>query len=585
MGFWKLYFRYLRMVKKYKWLYIIYWILLTLFLLSTNVSYYFLGTLIDRISVSGEVYEIVFLITGLLIIPIPLESLTFFIKGLMFTKLLGDVYSQSFAHVLDLDFGYHINKQTGKLITILSKADEVILTFSWGLEWEVFDSLASLLVPTVILFTISPVIGLIFICISILFLPFNLKALKYNIRKRNIMRSKSYLVQNEIVDSIGNFETVKSFGKEDTTVGVFLGILEEYKAGVFAYQNTFRLLDIITRLYGISIFVAGTGYAAWQFQKGELTLGFLVVVITYLLRLSEQSFGLLYRIRNVIKQYTYAEDYFGLMDEDVLIKPPQNPISIEAPEGEVRFENVVFKYNDNGKRVVSGLNLAIKARDSIALVGPSGGGKTTLIKLLLRYYDVDNGRILIDGVDVRDLSNDQLRELIGIVPQEPVLFNRSLFFNVAYGLDLELKGTEEGIKLVEQACRRAQIHDFITSLPEGYETLVGERGLKLSGGQKQRVAIARVLLKDPRIVVFDEATSMLDSESEQAIQKAFRELSRDKTTIVIAHRLSTIVQSDKIFVIEGGKVIEEGTHSELLSNGGLYKSLWDIQSGGFVQET
>ncbi|MDQ6985920.1 MAG: ATP-binding cassette domain-containing protein [Candidatus Dojkabacteria bacterium] len=227
----------------------------------------------------------------------------------------------------------------------------------------------------------------------------------------------------------------------------------------------------------------------------------------------------------------------------------------------------------------------MKSEETIAFVGTSGGGKSTLTRLLMKYYDVWKGGIEIDGVNIKDLSNKDLREIIGLVPQEPVLFNRSVYYNVGYALDdihdLDNLGNKE---IIIEACKKAKIHDFIMTLKDGYETKVGERGLKLSGGQKQRIAIARVLIKNPKVVIFDEATSMLDSESEKLIQEAFTVLSQNKTVIIIAHRLSTITHCDNIFVIENGSVAESGTHKELLSDSKIYKNLWDIQSGGFSKK-
>jgi ATP-binding cassette subfamily B protein len=349
------------------------------------------------------------------------------------------------------------------------------------------------------------------------------------------------------------------------------------------YQDSFRFIDFAARLNGFAVFLVGGLYTAYLYQNNQLSVAVTVVIIAYLSQMTGRIMGMIFAFRDVIKNLPTIEDFYDLYDAKSSILPPLDPQTIKDPKGKVDFANVSFGYNIH-QPVLQNLSLGIKPNETVALVGVSGGGKSTVTRLLMRYYDVDEGEITIDGVNVQSLSNDSIRNLIGLVPQEPVLFNRTIFYNVGYALDdIGNLDNVRNRKIVEDACKKAYIHDFIVSLKDGYDTVVGERGLKLSGGQKQRIAIARVLIKNPKIVIFDEATSMLDSESEKSIQLAFAELSKNKTVIIIAHRLSTITHCDNIFVIDAGKVVEKGKHAQLLTHSTIYKKLWSIQSGGFAR--
>ncbi|MFZ5932780.1 MAG: ABC transporter ATP-binding protein [Patescibacteria group bacterium] len=276
--------------------------------------------------------------------------------------------------------------------------------------------------------------------------------------------------------------------------------------------------------------------------------------------------------RDITKSYTDIEKYFGLLDYQVEVKDPKNPIKPKAIKGEIEYKNVNFSYENKQADAVKNINLKIREGQSVALVGRSGVGKTTLVKLLMRFYDVEKGEITIDGINIKRFSKSDLRSLMGVVPQEPVLFNNTLEQNIGYGKVGVTK------KEIVAAAKLARIHEFIETLPKKYATKVGERGIKLSGGQKQRVAIARMILSEPEIIIFDEATSQLDSESEKLIQEAFWKAASNKTTIIIAHRLSTVMRAGKIVVIEKGKIKEVGSHGELLAKkDSLYSHFWNLQ--------
>jgi ATP-binding cassette subfamily B protein len=302
-----------------------------------------------------------------------------------------------------------------------------------------------------------------------------------------------------------------------------------------------------------------------------MTVGKFVLANTYMMQLYQPLNFLGFVYREVKQSLVDMEQMFRLLTvpQEVADRPDAKPLAVGG--GEVRFEAVRFGYRPN-REILGGVDLVVPAGAKLAIVGPTGAGKSTLSRLLFRFYDVTGGRILIDGQDIRDVTQASLRAAIGVVPQDTVLFNDTIRYNVAYGRP----GASQAE--IEHAARHAQIHDFIASLPEGYETRVGERGLKLSGGEKQRVAIARTILKDPRILILDEATSALDTRTEQEIQAALRGLSRDRTTLVIAHRLSTVVDADEIIVLQNGQVAERGRHAELRARGGLYARMWALQA-------
>jgi ATP-binding cassette, subfamily B, heavy metal transporter len=311
--------------------------------------------------------------------------------------------------------------------------------------------------------------------------------------------------------------------------------------------------------------LAGSGVAS-----GRMTVGDFVLVNTYLIQLYMplNILGMVYR--NIKQSLTDLEKMFTLLDVEAEIRDRPGAPALKIPRGEVAFEDVRFRY-DPRRPILQGISFRVPAGHRVAIVGASGSGKSTIARLLFRFYDLESGRIAIDGHDISDVTQDSLRRAIGVVPQDTVLFNDTIYYNIAYGRPGA--SPEE----VERAARLARIHDFIVSLPDGYRTGVGERGLKLSGGEKQRVAIARVILKRPKILVFDEATSALDTKTEREIQASLDEVSEDRTTLVIAHRLSTVIDADEIIVLEAGRIVERGRHPDLLAQGGHYAEMWQRQ--------
>ncbi|HQQ70305.1 MAG TPA: ABC transporter ATP-binding protein/permease, partial [Alicycliphilus sp.] len=373
------------------------------------------------------------------------------------------------------------------------------------------------------------------------------------------------------IDSLLNYETVKYFNNEQFEARRYDESLEKLRLAQLKARSTLGLLNAGQQLIIAVGLVAMLWRATEGVASGRMTLGDLVMVNAFMIQIyiPLNFLGVVYR--EIKQNLTDLDKMFTLMDkeQEVADVPGAQPLA-QLQQSTVRFEDVHFAY-DPARPILKGVSLTIPAGKTVAVVGPSGAGKSTLSRLLYRFYDVQGGRITIAGQDIRGVTQQSLRRAIGIVPQDTVLFNDSVAYNIAYGRP------NAGQTEVEQAARAAHIHDFISATPKGYETQVGERGLKLSGGEKQRVAIARTLLKDPPILIFDEATSALDSANERAIQAELRQVARGKTALVIAHRLSTVVDAHEILVMEDGCIVERGTHAELLSAGGHYARMWALQ--------
>jgi ATP-binding cassette subfamily B protein len=383
--------------------------------------------------------------------------------------------------------------------------------------------------------------------------------------------------QAKAIDSLLNFETVKYFGNEAHEAGRFDAALARYERAAVKSQVTLNMLN----LGQVAITALGLGgimlMAALRVRAGDMTVGRFVLVNTYIMQLYQPLNFLGFVYREFKQGLVDMEQMFRLLrvEREVADRPDARALAAHLSEQgaacAVRFVGVRFGYRPD-REILKGVDFTVPAGGRLAIVGPTGAGKSTIGRLLFRFYDVTEGRVEVDGQDVRDLTQASLRAAIGVVPQDTVLFNDSIRYNIAYGRPDASQAD------IEQAARLAQIHDFVMRLPERYETRVGERGLKLSGGEKQRVAIARTLLKDPRILILDEATSALDTSTEQDIQAALRGVARHRTTLVIAHRLSTVVDADEIIVLDDGSVVERGTHAALLARGGLYARMWALQA-------
>jgi len=478
-----------------------------------------------------------------------------------------------------MDYEYHTKKETGKLISKVINSDWIPRVYFWNIEYWLFESLAAFVIPIVLISFISKEVAIIISLFVIISLPFFMKLLKINVDKRVVMKNDEYARNSAFVDGIGNYETVRLFAKKDQEINYIKKLLDRVFVSMQDYQNSFRIIDFMTRLIGVFMFSLSVGYI--YLNRSNFDIGSIVVIITYSIQISNSLVGFVFKLRDMFKDIPLIADVFEILDTDKKVSEPGNPISIENPQGLVKFKDVSFCYQGD-HTVLKEINFSINPGETVAFVGPSGGGKTTIARLIMRYYDPTKGVVSIDDISLADMGTENVNKIIGAVPQEPVLFNRSILYNIGYALSTDEEELKNRLDEVYEAAIKAQIHNFILTLPDGYNTMVGERGIKLSGGQKQRIAIARVLLKNPKVVIFDEATSMLDSESESAIQKAFRELSKDTTTVVIAHRLSTIKNVDKIYVVDKGTIVEEGRHEDLIKMpNGIYNHLWNLQSSGF----
>jgi ABC-type transport system involved in Fe-S cluster assembly fused permease/ATPase subunit len=484
---------------------------------------------------------------------------------------------RTFRHLHAVSLRFHLDRQTGGLSRVI---DRGVLGMQSVLRLAVFN-----VVPTALeLVMVTAIIWHMFdwryavvTCLAVVvYVAFTAVLAGRRGRYRRTMNDTDNDASTKSLDSLINYETVKYFGNEEHEAQRYDGALARYERAAVRVQvslNALNLGQAAIIAVGLTLIML---LAASGMRDGTMTVGKFVVVNTYLIQLY-QPLNFLGVVYMTIKQgLVDMEQMFALLrvQREIADKPGAKALTAHLSEGsagEVVFEDVHFGYQAN-RVILKGISFTVPAGGKLAIVGPTGAGKSTINRLLFRFYDVTGGRILIDGQDIRNVTQDSLRNAIGVVPQDTVLFNDTIRYNIGYGRP----GASQ--EEIEQAARQARVHDFVLKLPEGYDTRVGERGLKLSGGEKQRVAIARTILKDPRILVLDEATSALDSRTEQDIQTALSAVSNRRTTLVIAHRLSTVVDADEIIVLQDGLVAERGSHTGLLAKGGLYARMWMLQA-------
>jgi len=474
---------------------------------------------------------------------------------------------RTFRHLHALSLRFHLERQTGGLSRAIERG---IRGMDFLLSYMLFSAIPTALEIALVAGILWKFFDWTFAAVTlvtvVLYVVFTFAMTDWRVRFRREMNDRDSEANTKAIDSLLNFETVKYFANEAHEAGRFDVALQAYEKAAVKSQTTLAFLNvgqgiiIATGLIAVML-LAGSGVAA-----GRLTVGSFVMVNAYLVQLYMplNFLGVVYR--NIKQSLIDLESMFRLLDVNAEVMDRPGAVPLEVSRGEIVFDHVSFRY-DERRPILEDVSFRVPPGGTVAIVGSSGAGKSTISRLLFRFYDVDEGRILIDGQDVRDVTQDSLRCAIGVVPQDTVLFNDSIRYNIAYGRPGAR--TEE----IEEAARLAHIHDFVAKLPDGYKTQVGERGLKLSGGEKQRVAIARVVLKAPSILVFDEATSALDTKTEREIQKNLEEVSHDRTTLMIAHRLSTVIHADEILVLEQGRVVERGAHAALLAKGGLYAAM------------
>ena len=475
-------------------------------------------------------------------------------------------------HLHNLSLRFHLERKTGAISRDIERGTRSVSSL---MNFMVFSTVPIIVEFSLVAFILLRNYDWIFTVVTFatvfLYIIFTLLMTEWRMEHRHAMNRLDSEANTHAFDSLINYETVKYFNNEKLEQKRYGSILEQWEDVAVKSQTTMSMLNfgqgsIIALGVTLIMFLATNGVV-----KGTMSIGDLVMVNAFMLQLfiPLSALGIIYR---QIK-YTLADMdlVFKLLELKPEIKDSTHAKELNIKGGEVRFEQVDFSYQDE-RKILHDVDFTIPAGKTVAVVGFSGSGKSTLVRLLFRFYDTIKGRILIDGQELKSVTQDSLRSAIGIVPQDTVLFNETILYNIQYG---NLDASENDVK---QAAKMAHIYDFIESLPDGWNTMVGERGLKLSGGEKQRVAIARTILKKPPILLFDEATSSLDTATEQAIQKTLREISSNTTTLIIAHRLSTVVDADMILVMEAGKIVERGSHQELISKKGSYWSMWQLQS-------
>jgi len=481
---------------------------------------------------------------------------------------------QTFEHLHALSLRFHLERQTGGMTRDIERGVRGIESL---ISFTLFNVVATLVEVVLVLSILAVKFDAWFAWITLaalaLYITFTVLVTEWRTQFRREANEFDSAAHSKAVDSLLNYETVKYFNNEGFEARRYDESLERLRRARLKSQTTLSLLNTGQQLIIAAGLVAMLWRATQGVVDGRMTLGDLVMVNAFMIQLyiPLNFLGVIYR--EIKQSLTDLDKMFTLMDKEreVADAPGAQPLAgLDQPT--VRFEDVVFAYDAKGGRtILQGISFEIPAGKTVAVVGPSGSGKSTLARLLFRFYDIQQGRITIAGQEIRSVTQASVRQAIGIVPQDTVLFNDTVAYNIAYGRP----GARQDE--VEAAARAARIHDFIASTPKGYATQVGERGLKLSGGEKQRVAIARTLLKNPPVLIFDEATSALDSANERAIQAELQGVAQNKTTLVIAHRLSTVVDAHEILVMDAGRIIERGTHAQLLALGGRYASMWSLQ--------
>ncbi|MEM1360328.1 MAG: ABC transporter ATP-binding protein/permease [Pseudomonadota bacterium] len=500
------------------------------------------------------------------------------LRDVIFAKVgqraLRSVALDTFKHIHQMSLRYHITRKTGGLSRVMERGVKGVSYLLRFMLFSIGPLLLELLMIAVVLTTLFDVSYLAVVAITVVvFVGFTFRVTEWRVGIRRVMNAKDTEANQRAIDSLLNFETVKYFGAEARES-------ERYDMAMAGYQQAaLRTTYSLSALNFGQILIITCGLvtvmvmAAKGVQAGTMTVGDFVMVNAYMMQVTAPLDMLGFVYREIRQAVVDMGEMFHLLDHEVEIADKPGAPDLVVKEGRIAFHDVAFGY-DARRPILKGVSFEVPPGGSLAIVGPSGAGKSTIGRLLFRFYDVTGGAVHIDGQDLRDITQDSLHAAIGIVPQDTVLFNDSLYYNIAYGRP------DASHAEIEAAAQAAQLHDFIASLPEGYETQVGERGLKLSGGEKQRVGIARTILKNPPIVLLDEATSALDSETEREIQGALRAIGQGRSVLMIAHRLSTIIDADRIIVLDRGQIAETGTHAELLTLGGRYASLWRVQQDG-----
>lgn len=511
------------------------------------------------------------------------DTLTMYISDFALIGSAARLKQDVFAHLHNLDFHFHVQKSSGKLISLFKRGEHAFLSFYDEINLWAGRVMLDFIFLIVIYSAIYPKLILITVLVFFVNAFAMYFTVKNNVTKRKVINDSEDEVNALIVDNMIAFENVKYFAQEKFEQRRLREKVKIWERDFISYAATFRVIDIVNGGIANLGMILTIIFAVIDLSNGQINTGEFVLALTFASSFYPKVRHLVYQFREIAKNHEDLKLYLGILDEEIVVEDRVKKLPPEIKEQlldngkgvKITFKNVTFGYHPEHP-IFNNLNLEIKPGESVALVGHSGVGKTTIIKLLMRFYDIQAGEILINDINIKDIPKHDLRKLIAMVPQEAALFNNDIGFNIAYSK--AEKYTED--ELIT-ASKQAYLFDFINTLPEKYQTQIGERGIKLSGGQKQRLSIARAFVADSPMIIFDEATSSLDSISEQQIQKALWELTKNRTTIIIAHRLSTIEKVDRILVFEQGRIMEEGNHKDLISREkGIYKYLWELQSSG-----
>ncbi|MBP9816579.1 MAG: ABC transporter ATP-binding protein [Candidatus Pacebacteria bacterium] len=491
-------------------------------------------------------------------------------------RIMRDLGNTAFSYLIDHSYRFFANNFTGTLVRRVVKIQNSFEDFADRMLYDFIPIIVTITGAGIVLFSRHWILGSLFLGWVVIFLVVQFGVVAWKMKYNVAVAEKDSEVVGVLSDAVANDVTIKTFASEDHERGLFAKVSQQLSNLRFKSWMIDEAINMVQGLLMILIeFLLFFGLI-YLWAQGQATVGDFILVQSYVILAIDRLWDLGQALRRLYASFADATEMVEIMLEPHEIKDAPNAATLKVSDGAIAFNKVEFRFHEN-RAVLTDFDLAITGQEKVALVGPSGAGKTTITKLLLRFHDINGGELTIDGQDIRKVTQRSLREAVAFVPQEPILFHRTLMENIRYG---RKDATDEE---VIAAAEKAHCMDFIAKAPEGFKTYVGERGIKLSGGERQRIAIARAILKDAPILVLDEATSSLDSESEALIQDALTKLMEGKTVIAIAHRLSTVMKMDRIIVIEDGKVVTSGTHDDLVAHeGGLYKKLWEIQAGGFL---
>ena len=538
-----------------------------------------LGAAVDNLSGVSEGSQLLLLGAGGLTIAYGvsriLDSGFQQLRDVVFAKVgqraLRQVGLETFQHIHNMSLRYHLSRKTGGLSRVMERGVKGVSFLLRFLLFSIGPLMLQLALISAALATFFDIRYLIVIAVAVVaYVWFTAVVTEWRVKIRKEMNDQDNDANQKAIDSLLNFETVKYFGAEAREADRYDSAMEGYETAALKTSYSLGFINlgqalIINTAMVIVMLMSVQGVAA-----GTVTVGGFVTVNAYLMQVMMPLNFLGFVYREIRQALVDMSEMFGLLEQPPEVQDQPNAPSLQVVGGSIELKDVYFSY-DPERAILKGVSLKVEPGQTLAIVGPSGSGKSTIGRLLFRFYDVTEGALLVDGQDVRNVTQFSLHEAVGVVPQDTVLFNDTIYYNIAYGRANATRAQ------IEQAAKAAQIHDFVQSLPNGYYTKVGERGLKLSGGEKQRVGIARSLLKNPPILLLDEATSALDTETEYEIQESLIQMAHGRTVMIIAHRLSTVVHADRIVVLEQGQIVEEGSHKELLAKEGRYAHLWYLQ--------